>query len=276
MAPELTFPDVDRAPDPAPFVAFLDAMGAVTAVRDGKRERAERLAHAGAHVLDVGCGTGDDVRAMGPLVGPHGRAVGLDSSGRLLAVSRERTGVRHGPVEWVHGDAHTLPFDDETFDVARAERVLQHLAHPAHAVAEMARVVRAGGKVVVVEPDWGTLVVDLDPPDAARAVADAAAAGLRHPWIGRRLRRLLADAGLERIEVRAEPMTVVDLRLVPDLERALRVLAQRARAAGLAAEWAAVAADARDAVASGRCFGALTLFVAEGSRRAHGGSSIGP
>ena len=266
---ELAFATVDSAPDAAPFVAYLDAIASAPAVRDGKRERGEHLARPGAHILDVGCGTGDDVRAMGALVGPEGRVVGLESSGRLLAVARERTGVRHGPVEWVHGDAHGLPFDENTFDAARVERVLQHVAHPARVVAEMARVVRPGGRVIAVEPDWGTLVVDLDPPSAVRAVADAAVAGLRHPFIGRRLARLLEAAGLHRITVRTEPLTVLEPRLVPDLERTARVLGRRARAAGLEDEWASLAPAAREALASGRCFAALVLFVAEGT-------SIGP
>jgi ubiquinone/menaquinone biosynthesis C-methylase UbiE len=262
------FRDVDRAGDAAPFVAYLDGLASFAQVHDAKRERDRRLASAGAHVLDVGCGTGEDARAMGALVGPSGRVIGLDSSGRLLAVARERTGARHGPVEWVHGDAQRLPFADGEFDAARVERVLMHVADPARVVAEMARVVRPRGRVMAVEPDWATLLLDIE-PEASRAVIDAATAQLRHPWIGRGLYRLLTSAGLEDVEVSAETMALIEPRQLPGFERTLRALKHRACDAGAAAEQAALAAEAMTAVAAGRCFASLTLFVAEGT-------SIGP
>jgi ubiquinone/menaquinone biosynthesis C-methylase UbiE len=262
------FRDVDRTGDVAPFVDYLDGVAAFAQVHDAKRERDRRLASAGAQVLDVGCGTGEDARAMGALVGPTGRVVGLDSSGRLLAVARERTGVRHGRVEWVHGDAQRLPFADGEFDAARVERVLMHVADPARVVGEMARVVRPGGRVMAVEPDWATLLVDIE-PEASRAVIDAATAQLRHPWIGRGLYRLLTSAGIEDVEVSAETMALVEPRQIPGFARTMRALAHRAGGTGPAAERAALAESALRAVAGGRCFAALTLFVAEGA-------SIGP
>jgi ubiquinone/menaquinone biosynthesis C-methylase UbiE len=258
------FRDVDRTGDVAPFVDYLDGVAAFAQVHDAKRERDRRLASAGAQVLDVGCGTGEDARAMGALVGPTGRVVGLDSSGRLLAVARERTGVRHGRVEWVHGDAQRLPFADGEFDAARVERLLMHVADPARVVGEMARVVRPGGRVMAVEPDWATLLVDIE-LEASRAVIDAATAQLRHPWIGRGLYRLLTSAGIEDVEVSAETMTLVGPRQIPGFARTMRALAHRARGTGPAAERAALAESALRAVAGGRCFAALTLFVAEGT-----------
>jgi ubiquinone/menaquinone biosynthesis C-methylase UbiE len=257
------FRDVDSTGDAAPFVAYLDGVASFAQVHDAKRERDQRLASAGAHVLDVGCGTGEDARAMGALVGPTGRVVGLDSSGRLLAVASERTGVRHGPVEWVHGDAQRPPFADDEFDAARVERVLMHVADPARVVAEMARVVRPGGRVMAVEPDWATLLIDIE-PEASRTVIDAATAQLRHPWIGRGLYRLLTSAGLEDVKVSAETMALVEPRQIPGFERTMRALERQARGTGPVAERAALAEGALRAVATGRCFAALTLFVAEG------------
>jgi SAM-dependent methyltransferase len=259
------FRDVDRAGDATPYVAYLDGVASFAQIHDAKRERDRRLASAGARVLDVGCGTGEDARAMGALVGPAGRVVGLDSSGRLLAVARERTGARHGPVEWVHGDAQRLPFADSEFHAARVERVLMHVADPARVVAEMARVVRAGGRVIAVEPDWATLLLDIE-PEASQAVIEAATAQLRHPWIGRGLYRLLTSVGLGDVEVRAETMALVEPRQLPGFERTMRALEHRARGTGAAAERAALAEGALSAMATGRCFAALTLFVAEGTR----------
>ena len=269
------FRDVDRVADAAPVVDHLDGLGSFAQVHDAKRERDRRLARPGAHVLDVGCGTGEDPRAMGALVGPGGRVVGLDSSGRLLAVARERTGPRHGPLEWVHGDAQRLPFGDGEFDAARVERVLMHVADPARVVAEMAGVVRPGGRVMAVEPDWATLLVDID-PEAARAVTDAATAQLRHPWVGGGLYRLLTAAGLDEVTVGAETVALVDPLLVPGFERTKRALAHRAQGTGPAAQRAALATQALSDVADGPCFAALTLFIAEGlASRRDGGRTAG-
>ena len=98
---------------------------------------------------------------------------------------------------------------------------------------------------------------------------DAATAQLRHPWIGRGLYRLLTSAGLEDVEVSAETIALVEPRQIPGFERTMRALEHRARGTGPAAERAALAESALRAVATGRCFAALTLFVAEGT-------SIGP
>ena len=61
---------------------------------------------------------------------------------------------QHTWIEFVVGDAHALEFQPATFDAARAARTLQHLKDARRALAELARVVRPGGRVVLPEPDW--------------------------------------------------------------------------------------------------------------------------
>src|SRR6266581_4620497 len=112
----------------------------------------------GHAVLDVGCGAGDDLRSLAQLVGPTGRVVGVDNSETMLQEARERT--RGLPVECHTGDAHHLDFAADSFDSCRAERVLQHVEEPFQAFAEFVRVVRPGCRVVVADPDYGTLMVD--------------------------------------------------------------------------------------------------------------------
>lgn len=124
---------------------YLRTATGIEAIADGKRARDRLLGIGeGAALLEVGCGLGDDARRLAALVGPAGRVVGLDASTALL----ERARSTPSPVEWVAGDVQALPFADATFDAARTERTLQHVADPDAAVAEMARVVRPGGHVV--------------------------------------------------------------------------------------------------------------------------------
>jgi SAM-dependent methyltransferase len=76
--------------------------------------------------------------------------VGVDASRRALEVAQARTRNAAG-VSLVHGDLTALPFDAGSFDAVRADRVLLHVSEPETAVAELVRVARRGGRVVVTE-----------------------------------------------------------------------------------------------------------------------------
>jgi ubiquinone/menaquinone biosynthesis C-methylase UbiE len=102
---------------------------------------AERLnISPGDRVLDVGCGTGNDVRMLASLVGPTGWVTGIDLS-KTMIVAHERSRASSLPVSFALGDARSLDFPDNPFDACRCETVLMHLdGSPARAIAEMARV----------------------------------------------------------------------------------------------------------------------------------------
>jgi SAM-dependent methyltransferase len=100
-------------------------------------------------------------------------------------------------VEFVDGDAGALPFEGESVDVLRCERVLQHVTDPAGAVKEMARVLRPGGRIVLIDTDWSTAIVHPADPDVLKRMVDYFLADSANPYSGRRLRGLLAEAGLE-------------------------------------------------------------------------------
>lgn len=176
------------------LTGMLDLIASAGAVQALKAWALEALAPAaGDSALDVGCGTGEDVRVFGRLVGTNGRAVGVEPNAGLRAEAERRAG---GSVELVDGDAYTLPFEDASFDVIRCERVLQHLDHPDRAVGEMARVLKPGGRVALIDTDWRTAILHpVDPEVLSRMIADFEARAA-NPFSGRRLRGLLAGAGL--------------------------------------------------------------------------------
>jgi ubiquinone/menaquinone biosynthesis C-methylase UbiE len=199
------FRDVDAHAHDQDFGAYLERVAHIMAVE--KATSHDLLeASAGRRLLDVGCGRGEDVRALAKRVAPTGRAVGVDLSETLIAEARE--GAAAPAVELVVADAHRLPFPDASFDAARVERTLQHVEDPARVLAEMARVVRPGGILVASEPDWGTLAVDAADRDATRdALRKLCDHHIRHGWIGRQLAGRFARLGLTAIEVR--PVTLV-------------------------------------------------------------------
>jgi demethylmenaquinone methyltransferase/2-methoxy-6-polyprenyl-1,4-benzoquinol methylase len=116
--------------------------------RAWRRRAAEAAAPpAGGAALDVACGTGRLSVELRDRVGAGGRVVGLDFSERMLAVAR----AAHPSIEWVQGDATRLPFEDASFDAATTAFGLRNLDQPDRGLAEMKRVVRPGGNLVVLE-----------------------------------------------------------------------------------------------------------------------------
>lgn len=207
------FSDVDATGASGEYASLLDAIRAQPAVREWKERTFAALApRPGAVLLDLGCGTGEDVLALAGLVAPGGRAIGVDASAEMVAEARRRAaGTGTGSaVEFVHCDAHALALPDDAVDGARVERVLQHLDDPGRAVAELARAVRPGGRVVAAEPDWGTFVIDSDDAEIAAVVSAAAARRLRSSGVGRTLRRLFLEAGLEQVELTTRALIITD------------------------------------------------------------------
>ncbi len=120
----------------------------------------------GQIVLDVGCGPGTDTLPLFKQVGPTGQVVGVDYDPAMIREA-DRRAAEAGFQERVRHTCATvppIPFPDGTFDAVRCERVLQHIHNPELVLAEMVRVTRPGGWVVVADTDHSSL--SLDCPDA--------------------------------------------------------------------------------------------------------------
>lgn len=263
------FADLDAAPRPAALVAHQDRLNAQALVQAYKHTAYALLALVpGAQVLEVGCGTGEDAWALADLVGPTGHVTGLDRSATMVAQARARRAERARPVAFLKGDARRLPFADATFDAARIDRVLHHLAAPARALDELVRVVRSGGRLVVSEPDFDTFV--LDHPDEAltrRILRFFAAHAAQSGRVGRHLYAMFVERGLQDIAVVPIPVLLTDLALAEDVLWLGPTLA-RAQAAGVlsadeARTWRAALAAASGA---GRFFAAGFGFTIAGRR----------
>ena len=173
------------------------------------KQRSYALMHIqpGSKVVDVGCGPATDTIALAHLVGPTGQVVGLDFNAAFLAQADERAdqaGVR----TWVthqHADATNLPFEANTFDACRSERLLQHLPHPEQAVAEMVRITRPGGWLVIADTDWGTLSIDTPEIDIERRLVRLGADMHNNGYAGRQLYRLLKRQQLADIMIEMVP-----------------------------------------------------------------------
>src|ERR1700690_3247957 len=116
------FAGVDHTDDPDYYVGYLDAATALDFMQRFKRQSYEAMgAQPGMRLLDVGCGTGDDVRAMAGIVGPNGSVVGVDNSEKMVGEARKRAEELGLPIEFRVGNAAHLDFEDNSFDACRAE-----------------------------------------------------------------------------------------------------------------------------------------------------------
>jgi ubiquinone/menaquinone biosynthesis C-methylase UbiE len=243
-------------------ISYLDNAAASDA---GRRYKSKLLTaldpRRGDAVLDIGCGPGTDLPALAEAVGDAGTVTGVDQDPAMVEQARQRTAA-YPQVEVRAGDAHALPLDDASVDRARADRVLQHLADPARALAELRRVVRPGGLVALAEPDWDTLAIDDTDTAISRAYTRyVTTSAVRNAAIGRQLARLLDDAGFEVASVDASVVLLRDYRTAESILR-MPSVAQRAWQAGLLGEQAARAWLAR--LADGPFLAAFTFFTATG------------
>jgi len=106
---------------------------------------------AGARALDLCTGTGDLALALAARVVPGGEVVGVDFAEAMLERARAKAAARRAPARFELGDALALPFADGGFDAATVAFGARNLADLDAGLREMARVVRPGGRVVVLE-----------------------------------------------------------------------------------------------------------------------------
>jgi ubiquinone/menaquinone biosynthesis C-methylase UbiE len=141
-------------------------------------------------VGDLGCGTGQ----LSELIAPHvSKVIAVDGSTDMVQAARTR--VKGAPnVEVRRGDMEALPIDDEQLDAAIVALVLHHVPEPARAIAEMHRVLKCGGRV---------LIVDMLPHDRTEYQQQ-----MGHVWLGfaeKTMKKSLESAGFEQVKFVALP-----------------------------------------------------------------------
>jgi SAM-dependent methyltransferase len=239
---------------------YLQVAAELTA--DLKSQSREALAlFPGAAVLDVGCGPGTDVHALAATT--TCRTVGVDLDRTMLAAAR--INARPGTsAEFICANAARLPFPDNTFDATRSDRMLQHLPDPGGAVAEMVRVTRPGGRLVLIDTDWASLTIEGagDPVTTQLLTAIILRQAGASPTAGRDLPLHAAHANAQILKVCQTTITSGDatlLRLIAHLDMAenTAVAAGLLDAPGLAAWRSRLSAASR----SGALRSSLTLTM---------------
>jgi SAM-dependent methyltransferase len=161
----------------------------------------------GERVLDIGSGPGFLLHEMAAEVGPQGRAAGVDPSDSMLAIAGARDpAAAAAPVDLHPGDALALPFPDGSFDAATSTQVMEYVADIPAALAEARRVLRPGGRLLILDTDWDSIVWHSADPARMDRVLDAWTEHLAHPHLPRHLPRHLREAGFALTGCEAWPI----------------------------------------------------------------------
>ena len=146
-----------------------------------------------ARILDVGCGTGKFVSRIRSAL-PQVEVFGVDLVSDMLTKGQTRWRLDRGHVLPVQGDSERLPFASGTFDIVTCANSFHHYPRQGRAIAEMARVLRDGGRLMVIDGYrdrlWGWFIFD---------VCVATVEGDVHHASAERFREMMSEAGLQAI-----------------------------------------------------------------------------
>lgn len=165
---------------------------------------------SGMSCVDIACGSGAVTRVMAKMAG-LGDVIGVDGSPDRLRVARELANENHLKIQFIQGDAESIPLPDASSDYTHARMLFQYLSRKrrSQTLREMARVTRPGGRVVVVDLD--EQLTRLYPMPASVRADLRYALGLlrRHtgfdPNVGRKLVSEMQLAGLRNVSAQVEP-----------------------------------------------------------------------
>lgn len=165
-------------------------------------------AAAGESILDLGSGPGFLACELALEVGATGRIVGVDISSDMNSIASKRIAAAGlgDRVEILEGDATALTFADATFDATVSMQVIEYLAEPDAALQELVRVLRPGGRLVIVDTDWDSLVWAATDRRRAARIAVAWNEHLPDPYLPQSLAPRLRAAGFEVREIRILPI----------------------------------------------------------------------
>lgn len=208
------FRDPDNADRLDELVQYLENFDSLPETQVFKEHSYQYLGlKKGSVVLDAGCGPGYDSLRMAARVGSSGHVTGIDLSTGMVARAQEKAAGSGLPVTFRTGNICDLDLPDNRFDGVRVERTLQLVADTGRGIDELIRVLRPGGTLVAVDPDWETFVVDPGDRDTTRKFFGFCADQFPDGSSGRKFYRYFRERNLRDVVIHPEPLVFHDFSL---------------------------------------------------------------
>ena len=266
--PKSEFTEVDRATSPDFFIQALHQQNATAANQFAKQQLIKLLdIQPGQQLLDVGCGVGQDTAEMATFVGDTGMVIGVDASQNMIAEAQRQYPDEVGNLHFEQQDVYHLKYDDNRFDRCFSNRVFQHLQEPRQALAEIIRVAKPGGKVLITDPDHDSLLIDSPYEEITQRVITFRRNSVQQGGIAHQMYRLFVEAGLTAVHTYPITLIWTGTEARPRCTRLIYAVdAAQKHGTITVVEAQQLRTYLEDAVADGRFFSAMTRFATIGTK----------
>jgi len=261
-------PSIAGMADAVQMAAFLEEHSRRPDIQQVNLRLCELVAaKPGERLLEVGSGSGVLCRLLAPHLQPDGCMMGVDISPEMAAEARKYAlseGISGG-ISFETSAAEALPYSDSSFDGAIAARLLLHVSDPDTVIHEMIRIVKPGGRILVMDWDFDTVTVDHpDREQTRRLLHWRSDHHGGNNWSGRQLWRRLQEAGLQNLSV--FPWVTVTHCETDGLTQSLWRAAQVACEGGAvsSAEQKAWVKELKNRIQAGTFFASIVYFIVKG------------